>query len=816
MRAKVIHQYQILRKLGSGAGGVVYYARDTKLLRPVVLKMLRLPKGTGDSAPEKVLREAQLASAIEHPNVCAIYEVGEFERQSYIVMQYVPGRTLAQLIAGGPLSLQLALSISVQISDGLAEAHRLGIFHRDLKPANIMITDGGLVKILDFGLARRKTTDEIAPPATNGSKRRSYSTRGGTLAYMAPEQFVTGQSSEQTDVFSFGVILYEMVTASHPFDLPHLNQAPWQVARAIQYQEPDSPRRKRPQMPPELEQVILKALAKTPAQRYASVAEMREALRTVMRTLQHDGVVVPVEVPALAGNGSEPERKAGLFSMLAERFMGSTEGETPSNSLAVLPFTSLSTEDDAPFYGVALADAIATRLARLPSLVVRPSSTLAASKLPADPLEAGRKLLVSHVLRGSFVRSGEGFTLNWQLSEVEAGAVRTGGTISVPNLDLVAIQNEIGDQVFASLRGTGHLEPARNPERSSPGEGNLSEEYLEARAVLTSFLLRTRHRQDLDEALRRFSAVLEKDPEFAAAHSGLGITHLQYVRHGFGGTTHLIAAQKSFERALEFDPSLVEAKIFRVYTFLARGEKESARHGVHHLLETAPHDYDVHMVAATILRLDGLYDMALHEASTALRLNPAAATLVYNDRARIYGYQGQIELARQEIQKGLTLDPTQRLLRTSLGYLDFRQGDYANAITTLESVLHEDTSLRLVYPTLALCYLAAGQRAEAAAMITEGTLSSADADGEMAYRLATYFALDGDATEALHWLRKAIYLGNENYPWFGSNPAWAKLRDNEDLVKVMARLKKTHRQNQQRWQQLIGSGVQTRRLLSTE
>jgi eukaryotic-like serine/threonine-protein kinase len=148
-------------------------------------------------------------------------------------MQYVPGRSLAQWIAGGPLGLALALSISVQSSEGLAEAHRLGIFHRDLKPANIMITDGGLVKILDFGLARRKTAEEIEPPGINGSKRRSYSARGGTLAYMAPEQFVTGQSSEQTDIFSFGVILYEMVTASHPFDAPHLNQPAWQTARAI-------------------------------------------------------------------------------------------------------------------------------------------------------------------------------------------------------------------------------------------------------------------------------------------------------------------------------------------------------------------------------------------------------------------------------------------------------------------------------------------------------------------------------------------------------------------------------------------------------
>jgi eukaryotic-like serine/threonine-protein kinase len=384
------------------------------------------------------------------------------------------------LISGGPLSLQLALSISLQISDGLAEAHRLGVFHRDLKPANIMITDGGLVKILDFGLAKRKEVDDAIPASTNGSKRKSYSSRGGTLAYMAPEQFVTGKASEQSDIFSFGVILYEMVTASHPFEMLAPNQAAWQVARAIQYSDPTSPRRKRPQIPPELEQVILKALAKNPAERYVSAAEMREALRTVMRRIQQDEeVLLPVEVPVAAG---DPERKTGLFSMLAERLMGGPEGEVLANSIAVLPFTPLAGDDGPSFYGVALADAIATRLARLPSLIVRPSSTLAASKLPHDPLEAGRRLLVSHLLRGSFMRTGEEFTLNWQLLDVAAGAVRSGGTINVPALDLIAIQNEISDQVFASLRGTGHLEAA-TPAAQHPSGATIAKTSMKPIAV---------------------------------------------------------------------------------------------------------------------------------------------------------------------------------------------------------------------------------------------------------------------------------------------------------------------------------------------
>ncbi len=190
-----------------------------------------------------VLREARLASAIEHPNVCAIYEVGESEDEAYIVMQYVPGESLDKVIANGPASVQLVLSVGIQIADGLSAAHRLGIFHRDLKPANVMLTDGGVVKILDFGLARRFATAEAEfdPAKPRGRMQRNagaqtYTARGGTIAYMAPEQFVTGQTSVQSDIFALGVMLYELVSGRHPFVRPDAEE--FQSVRAIQFAEP--------------------------------------------------------------------------------------------------------------------------------------------------------------------------------------------------------------------------------------------------------------------------------------------------------------------------------------------------------------------------------------------------------------------------------------------------------------------------------------------------------------------------------------------------------------------------------------------------
>ena len=827
MKRRVIEQYEFVRKIGAGGSGVVYLANDTLLQRPVVLKLLKRGNLTVQQMRSTQLREARLASAIDHPNVCAIYEVGvapadsDDGEEAYIVMQYIPGKSLDKLIAEGPASLQLTLSAGIQIADGLSAAHHLGIFHRDLKPANVMLTDGGLIKILDFGLARRLAPDKAEfDPAGPDSKRNppgtgaTYTARGGTIAYMAPEQFVTGQSSVQSDIFALGLILYELATGRHPFHRP---DAPdFQSIRAIQFAEPPSIREIAPHLPVELESVIFRCLEKQPSARFASSAEVREALKTIMMAMQLDSVLLHGEsvslLPSQANQSlnrtetpEEEKRTTGLLSMLAERFRESTPAEVSTqNSIVVLPFINYGPSDVAPLYGYALADAIAARLARMPSLVVRPSSSLMnVATQQLDPLSVGKKLMVHFVLAGNFLRSDKGFDLNWQLLDVPSQSVRAGGSINVASFDLVSVQSEICNEVFSTLQGFGDLQGAHENHRAAPLSEDLSEEYLQARAFLSSFMTRTGSRDDLDHARGLFESVVKRNENYAPGWSGLGITHLQYARHALGGQMHVLEARRAFDKSLSLDPGSVEANLYRVYMLLSRGEKESARHGIEHLLQTAGNDWNVRLVAGMTLRIDGMYDEALDQFNASLRMNPSNAAMVYNHRARVYQYQNQMELAADEIQKGLTLEPKQPMLRISLGYQQMRIGDLPRAIETLESVIRDESSLRIVFPTIALCYVQLGEREKAASFIVDETLSAAEADSEMAYRLATYFAVEGDESEALHWLRRAIYLGNENYPWFSKNPAWRKLSGHSDFERILDDLKKSYRRNQKNWKRLL-------------
>jgi serine/threonine-protein kinase len=555
--------------------------------------------------------------------------------------------------------------------------------------------------------------------------------------------------------------------------------------------------------------VIASCLEKIPGARYASAAEVREALKTIMKALKIETGSIPGEAAAnLPTTGAEAEkRNTGFLSMLAERFRESAADRAPQNSLVVLPFTNLGATEVAPLYGFALADAIAARLARIPALVVRPSSTLMPLPIAQmDPLSVGQKLLVSFVLAGSFLRSDEGFDLNWQLLDIASQSVRSGGAIRVASLDLIAVQTEISNEVFAALHGLSagdQIDAARSANREASLPGPVSEEYLQARALLSSFMTRTGSRGDLDRAHALFTGVTTKDPEFAAGWSGLGIAELQYVRHGFGGQIHVIHARRSFDEALRLDPASTEANLYRIYMLLSRGEKESARHGIANLLAGAANDWNVHMVAGMALRGDGMYDEALDEFNRALKLNPANAAILYNHRARVYHYQNQIELAGDELAKGLALEPRHPLLRTSAGYQQMRLGNVNAAIEILEGVVRDDDSLRIAVPTLALCYVQAGQRERAAALLKDDTLAAAEADSEMAYRLASYFAVEGDSSEALHWLRRAIYLGNENYPWFQKNPAWNNLRTNADFERILEDLKKGFRKNQKTWKRLL-------------
>ena len=817
---ETIRQYRVEGKLGEGAGGAVYRAFDTHLRRPVVVKLLHREGGEAD-ATARLLEEARLASSIDHPNVCAVYEAGEVDGRPYLVMQYVPGRTLGDLLADGPLSEPLALSLGVQVADGLAAAHRHGVLHRDLKPSNVMVTDEGLAKVLDFGLARRTSPRPDAPtPPAGGAGRRGdiVSSRFGTTAYMAPEQFATRRSTEQSDVWALGVILYQMATGQHPFWAPSMDQA--RLSATIQSTVAPDPLAVRPDLDPAFATVIRKALARQPEDRYRYVSEVRDALRTVARAVDPDLAApapasgeAPVPAPPPDGEGGGAGR-GGLLSALAGRLLPTRPATAPANAVAVLPFEDVGEAPAPPYVGFALADAVATRLAQAPALLVRPPRTLRSARRPAaDPVEAGRQLAASFVLTGQFARADDGFLLTWSLLAVEDAAVAEGGAVEVETADLVEAQRRLGDEVYQALQTSGALPIAPVP-RFRPGavdeaalDGDLAEDYLAARALLDSQATQSSPHGHLVEAVEAFERVAEAAPDFAPAHASLGVALTRYVRYGYGGVGHLLAAQRHLEVALDLDPTNIEAKLYQAYTLLWRGEKERARQDVQYLLRTAGQDAEVWVGAGVVLQLDGLLGEALASLGTALRLSPTIGPRVYNLRARIHLYRQEPGEARREIERGLSVAPGHTLLRTTDAVWHLRHGDPGWAVGRLEDVVADDPDLRLAHPTLAIAYHEAGHPARAADLMTDELLALAAADCEMAYRVATYFAVAADDAAALHWLRKAVHLGNHNAPWLTANPFWAPLLGRDPDVRAVLRdLGATQAALHDRWRRALGEG----------
>lgn len=798
-----IHPYDLHHELGAGVGGVVYLATDTRLDRQVVLKLLHPNTAADDDQRRRVLEEARLASAIEHPNVASIYEVGEFEGRPYIVMPYLAGRTLQEILDAGRPTLHVLLSVGIQIADGLAAAHALGIVHRDLKPANVMVLESGLVKILDFGLARRVApAPDLVDVQAEGPDLQETK-HFGTTAYMAPEQFVTLRSTPQSDLFSLGVLLYQMATGAHPFTSVGLTQD--QLAIVIQNRKPEPPRRLNPDLPESVEAVVLKLLEKQPANRYRHATEVRDALRALMRALHLESGGVPGEasavLPALAPERTASERPT-LLSALTGLFGSDRSAAAPAGSIAVLPFQGLRSDEAPAVSGLTLADAVASQLARDSSRLVRPpSALLSVAEHAVSPMEAGRRLSAEQVLTATLAHTGDTVMLTWQLIEVAAGAVRDGGTIEASAADPAGAQEALADALAAELDApVAHADP----EEPHPDTDELSEDYLDARAVLTSYALRSHHHDDLDRAFTKLQAVVAECPDFAAAHAGLGVTHLLFVRDGAGGQGHLIEAQAHLERALDLDPDNFEARLHRPQTLLWQGKKAEARREIQLLLRSAPANADVQLAAAQCLMLDGLLPEALARFQRVLGLNPAAAAHVYNSRARLLLYQSRPAEAWREIERGLALAPTHYHLRTTCAYWLSRSGDVEEAIRLLEAVVKENPAPRLAYPTLAIAYVKAGRRDDAAALVTPEMLAAAEIDGELAYRLATYYVVRGSKNRATRWLRTAIYLGNENYTWFSVNPEWERLADDETYRSVLADLRTTYERNAASWRQTLG------------
>jgi serine/threonine protein kinase/tetratricopeptide (TPR) repeat protein len=795
--------YRILEKIGAGGQGTVYKATDSKLGRVVVVKVLPPELTVKEANLKRFEREARLASALDHPNICTIFDLNDVEGVHFIAMQFVEGKNVRELVNGRPLDLRSALSIGVQVCDALDAAHGRGIIHRDIKAGNVMVTPSGQVKILDFGLAKLLDGEGAGPGGIHHTDLTEVGIPYGTATYAAPEQAKGERVDARADIFSTGVLLYEMLTGTWPFQ----GKTSVDVRHAVLHNQPESLATARPGgAPAQLQLILDRTLAKDPRQRYQKVGELRDDLRAVLREVEAGGSqgfepITPVAPRHLAGTGRMGRALRWLRSVTGDRTAppkGSTSdhpmhdtaatsvGDRERKSVAILPFKNLSNDPQSSFYEFSLADAVITELARVRSLVVRPSSEIVKYQgLQVDPRQAGREMSVAAVLSAGFLRAGNRIRVTAQLVDVESGDLLWSDKIDADATDIINVQDTITQEICEGLRLELTSDEKVWLEQPKTANAEAYEEYLRGRDCMGRYVYHTIARKDVDEAIQHFERAAYLDSSFALAHSALGGAYANRVMKGFGEPGDHAQATAAFEQALAIDPHLLEPRMHMVFIYMARGEKAQARRTAEQLRQEAPNDVGVHFARGVLARLDGDYDKAMRSLDRMARLNPAERVVVSYNRARLLTYVGRYDEALAELDAGAALEPDHPLIKTFRARALYYRGEPVKAAEILEQVLEQQPQLDGIRPIYATFLSALGWHEEARAQLTDEVIKTANTDHDVAYWLASAYAMEGERDLALKWLRRAIELGNENKPWFERDRNWDSLRSDPEYQRIV-------------------------------
>jgi eukaryotic-like serine/threonine-protein kinase len=801
-----VNQYTILEKIGSGGQGTVYKALDTKLNRSAVIKILPPELTQKTSNFRRFEREAQLCSQLDHPNICTIYDFNEADGLYYIAMQYVDGKNVRQLVNGRPLEVKSALSVAVQVTDALAYAHSKNIIHRDIKAGNVMVSENGQAKILDFGLAKLMEDEQAA--LYDGKDRHEITELGipyGTATYAAPEQARGERADHRSDIFSTGVLLYEMMTGIWAFQGKSVVDVRHQVLHGTP--KPLAEMRKYP-VPPQIQQIIDKALAKDPKDRYQNIAVMRDELKAVLQQVA-GGQVLSIDMysPSHADSGgSTVKRVLNWFtgkSVPEQTSVTSLSGSQPSyapdismtatgtekKSVAILPFRNLGGDAESDFYEFALADSVITELAQIRSIIVRPSSVIAKYKgKEIDPREAGRELRVHAVLSAGFIRAGDKLRVTAQLLDVTSGEILWSDRIDAEGGDILALQDGIAHRILDGLRlELTDLEAEKLSKRATDN-AEAWEEYLRARDHFGRFIFRSIDAEDCDAAIACFKKAIELDTHFALAYSGLGACYANRVFKGLGEPEDYTYAEAAFSKAFFYDPNVVEARVLMVMIYMARGEKKKARSEIELLQKQFPNDAALYFVKGVMHRLDGEYDESLRSFEKLMRLDPAARAVAAYNRARIFIYKRDFDRANEELDKGFKVEPNHPMLKIFRSGVFYYQGKYDDANALISGVLAENPRMDGIRPLYAMFLAGAGRPDEAKAQLTDDALAISRSDHDMAYWVGSTFALLGDKDLAFKWLNKAIKLGNQNKPHFENDTNLTSLRDDDRWPELMAKV----------------------------
>jgi serine/threonine-protein kinase len=804
MIGATLGNYKILEKLGEGGQGTVYKAVDSKLGRTVVVKVLPAELTAREANLKRFEREARLASALDHPNICTIFDLNEINGIHFIVMQYIEGRNVRQLVNGRPLSLESALSIALQTAEALSAAHARGIIHRDIKAGNVMVTPTGQVKVLDFGLAKLLDEDAARTSGIHHTEITEVGVPYGTATYAAPEQARGDRVDARADIFSTGVLLYEMLTGTWPFQ----GQTAIDVRHAVLNDEPAPLSKMRPgRVPARLQSILDKALAKDPRNRYQKIYHFAEDLRAVIREVGADLPGMDESGAPVAPKHLRPQNRVTRAlrwltgSKVPDGAPTATVGrsaDSPMTSLAdrdrrsvaILPFRNVGNDREIDFYQFSLADAVITELAKVRSLVVRPSSVIVRyQNKTVDAAEAGRDLAVDAILTATFLRAGDKLRVTAQLLDVRTTEILWSERFDADASDIIGVQDMIVHRIVEGLRL--ELSPDEKDElaRKATADAAATEEYLRGRDCLATFIYHTIHREHLDSAMEHFRRAIEIDPNFALAYSALGSSYVNRVLKGLGQSGDHDKAKSAFKKALGLDARLLEARMHMVFIYLTGGQKQKARTEVDLLRGEYPNDPGVQFVRGVVARLDGDYEKALRSFDRMVRLNPGERVLASYNRGRIFMYQQQYEEAMWALDQGAELEPEHPMIRVFRARVLYYRGEVDAAIEVLHQVLEKHPQMDGMRPILAICLSAQGHHTKANEQLTPKVRQVAEADYDISYWLASAYLLQGRQVEALRWLETAIGLGNENYPWFESDPNWTDMHEDLRFVELMNRIK---------------------------
>ena len=741
MIGKTISHYRILEKLGEGGMGVVYKAEDTKLKRTIVLKFLPLELTRAPEAKTRFVQEAQAASALNHTNICVIYEIDEVEDQSFIAMECVEGETLKARIRKGPLDLGEAVDIATQVAGGLAKAHSKGIVHRDIKPANIMVTNDGTAKIVDFGLAILAGQVRLTRTGVTS----------GTVAYMSPEQARGEQIDHRTDIWSLGAVLYEMVTGQLPFR----GEYEPALIYSILNDTPESMSALRGEVPPELERIVMKAMARLPADRYRTAEDMRMALESCTRS------TVP---SAVASSGKKLEYLP---------------------SIAVLPFKDMSPQKDQDYLCEGIAEELLNALVQIEGLRVAARTSSAQFKDKAVNVQAiGRELGVQSVLEGSVRKSGDRLRITAQLINVEDGYHLWSEKYDRDLEDIFAIQDEISLAIVDKLR----VKLLRDEKSKLIKRHTENEEayrlYLQGR-----YFWNRRHEGGVQKGLEYFQKAIDIDPDYPLPHSGMADCYFSLGFFDFLAPN--VAFGKCKEAALkavELDPDLAEvhASLGNAFFYFdwdypaAEAEFQHAI-GLNSNYATVRYFYGMFLTAA------GRFDDAVAQERRALELDPIQPT-IRAAQAFTLRLADRNDEAIATSRASIEFDPNFFVSWLNLGQEYALIGKFAEA----EEAVRKADDLVGGTSTLILLILGqvlepAGKRDEARAIL-DRMLELSKSKYASAQLIATLYWLFDEKDAAFEWLERAI---DERDHWVCYSkylPAMREMRSDPRIQGILRKL----------------------------